>query len=249
MEKLENGIRLISVNIEKHKHIDKIIALLEKIQPDVVCFQEIFESDFSMFKKRFNMDGEFAPAAKNLIDKDDPHSLENEGVGMMSRPELQFTNSKKIYYFGSSENIPLQIYRDHMTTNRVFLFGTFTRDKKEFIIGTTHLIVTDGGEAADFQRKDLENFLAIVKKIPELVFCGDFNAPRGREIFDKIASLYKDNIPVKYKTSIDGNIHRAGHMPFMVDGIFSTPHYQVKNVQLIDSVSDHMAIVAEVYKI
>jgi hypothetical protein len=34
----------------------------------------------------------------------------------------------------------------------------------------------------------------------------------------------------------------------MVDGLFTTPVYQTSNVKLVDGVSDHMAIVAEIHK-
>ena len=36
---------------------------------------------------------------------------------------------------------------------------------------------------------------------------------------------------------------------FMVDGLFTTPTYRALNVKLIDGISDHMAIVAEINKV
>lgn len=34
----------------------------------------------------------------------------------------------------------------------------------------------------------------------------------------------------------------------MVDGLFTTSDYKASNVRLVDGVSDHMAIVADIYK-
>ena len=78
------------------------------------------------------------------------------------------------------------------------------------------------------------------------MLCGDFNAPRGGEIFGLLAQKYKDNVPQKYTTSIDGILHRAGPLPFMVDGLFSTPGYTVSHVEMVCGISDHCALIANV---
>jgi hypothetical protein len=77
--------------------------------------------------------------------------------------------------------------------------------------------------------------------------CGDFNAPRGRLIFDRIATKYKDNIPPYVTTTIDKNIHHAGDLQLVVDGLFSTSKYEVRSVQVLDGLSDHCAIIGEVF--
>jgi endonuclease/exonuclease/phosphatase family metal-dependent hydrolase len=88
------------------------------------------------------------------------------------------------------------------------------------------------------------------KNFKEIVFCGDFNAPRGGEIFSAFADRYKDNIPEKYKTSLDSS-HKGYGKPWwettMVDGIFSTPRYIVKNVIFHKGLSDHQAVTAEIF--
>jgi hypothetical protein len=74
------------------------------------------------------------------------------------------------------------------------------------------------------------------------------NAPRGKESFSRLAKKYKDNIPPEYKTSIDQNLHKVKGIQFMVDGLFTTPSYKASDVKLVDGVSDHMAVVAEITK-
>ncbi len=80
------------------------------------------------------------------------------------------------------------------------------------------------------------------------VLCGDFNAPRGGEIFSELAARYRDNIPAQYTTSIDASLHRAGDLQLMVDGIFTTPEYQASSVLLHSGVSDHYAVTADITK-
>ena len=104
------------------------------------------------------------------------------------------------------------------------------------------------GESTAFQLEDVENMLALVKGLGEIVLVGDFNAPRGGETFSRIAKHYKDNIPAKYATSIDQHLHKVKGLQYMVDGLFTTPAYSASDVKLVDGVSDHMAIVANMHK-
>ncbi len=91
--------------------------------------------------------------------------------------------------------------------------------------------------------------LKILTKIPELILCGDFNSPRGGGgIYDRLATQYRDHIPAHITTTIDGQLHRAGPLQFVVDGLFSSPEYLVNQVQVVGGLSDHMAIVAKLSK-
>jgi len=118
-----------------------------------------------------------------------------------------------------------------------------------FRVATTHFTWSEKGEASDLQKEDLGKLFPLLEGLREFVLCGDFNAPRGRTTFDAIAAKYKDNIPLEYTTSIDGSMHRAGNLPYMVDGLFTTPEYQASNVALNSGVSDHLAITATIHKI
>ena len=44
------------------------------------------------------------------------------------------------------------------------------------------------------------------------------------------AAHWHDNIPEGYTSSIDPALHKAGPLPLMVDGLFSTPDYRVVDV-------------------
>jgi hypothetical protein len=98
------------------------------------------------------------------------------------------------------------------------------------------------------QMNDLGRLLDIFANLKDFVFSADLNAPRGLLVFDTIAKKYKDNIPKEYDTSIDQNLHRVKGLKLMVDGLFSTSTYKASNVKLVDGLSDHMAIVAEIAK-
>ena len=238
-----NGMKLVCINIELNKHREKVLDFLKKEKPDVICLQELLESDFERFKNELNMEGVFELFyVLSLTREPDRPELNGQkyGVAIFSK---KIFNSGVNFYVGTKENIlkPLDKYFENKenTKNNVFVWVDIENKKGEkFKFITTHLPVTKNGEVTDFQ----------LKNIPEFVICGDTNAPRGREAFDKMAKVYKDNIPKKYKTSIDQNLHRVKGIQFMVDCLFSTPGYTAKDVKLVDGVSDHIAIVADIEK-
>jgi endonuclease/exonuclease/phosphatase family metal-dependent hydrolase len=113
---------------------------------------------------------------------------------------------------------------------------------------TTHLPVTIEGEETSYQLEVIDLLLREIKKFEGFVLCGDTNAPRGKISFSKFSEKYKDNIPEEYKTTLDQNLHRVKGLQYMIDCLFTTPNYTASNVRLIDGISDHMAVVAEITK-
>ena len=127
--------------------------------------------------------------------------------------------------------------------------ATVCKGDDKFTVGTTHFTWTGDGKVDGQQRVDLERMFEILDNIPEIVLCGDFNAPRGGEIFNSLSERFTDYIPKHYTTSIDGNLHYAGDLKVMVDGLFSTPHYTARNTKLVCGVSDHCAVVSEILRV
>lgn len=227
------------------KRLDLVQAFLEREKPDVVCLQEVYEPDLKMMGERIGMENAFGQMTnmgrKRLLE---PPYI-SFGVGILSR--LPMKQVKLVYYYGDAESVGGFIFPGNpQMYYRVLLSAIFTQNNTDFMIGTTHFTWTPDGKADDRQRKDLQSLLSVLEQIPGILLCGDFNAPRGGEIFDAIASRYRDNIPTHYTTSLDPKVHKLGNLQLMVDGLFSTPRYHVRNVRLADGVSDHMAIVADI---
>ena len=238
-------LKLISLNIEGDKHIPDVLAFLKREKPEVVCLQEVYLQDFEFFKKELGMKGEHALMIKKpLYTKKDTGVPFPYGICLLNKyPFQQFRQS---YYHGNAASVPELQKEDPNKEYGVLLYGTLEKENVKFTIGTTHFTWTPNGQADERQREHLSALLKILKGIPEIVFCGDFNAPRGRKIFAKIAQQYIDHIPKKYATSINKDVHQKGGLQLMVDGLFSTPHYKTRNVRLVKAGSDHLAITAEI---
>lgn len=241
-----SSIKLVSINIEGARHLKSVLDFLYKTQPDVICLQEVFKRDFEWFKTELGMQGSYAI----MVNKPDNRSTGGKpisfGIGTLSTHELK--NIKQQYYFGSPDSIDTIPKEDGSKEYRVFLSSVITRGKTDFIIGNTHFTWTPDGQADNFQREHIVKMLQILDSFPEIIFCGDFNAPRGKEIFQKIAERYRDHIPKKYTTSIDKDLHRKGDLQLMVDGLFSSKEYKTKNVHFIAGISDHQVLSVEIVR-
>lgn len=237
------GLRLVSVNIERSKHLERVIPFLHEVLPDVVCIQELNEWDVERFKKELAMDVSYVPLGINPNEPGHPDGPGVIGIGIFSQ---QIDDVDMRFYRGRLENGRVSVNR--LLQNLALLSCDIAHEGNTYKIVTTHFTWTPDGQSTDLQRTDLANMLASLDGLDQFVLCGDFNAPRGGEIFSHLAARYTDNIPQEYTTSIDGDLHRAGPLPLMVDGLFSTSDYIISNVSLQSGVSDHCAIVARIVK-
>ncbi|OGG73112.1 hypothetical protein A3A38_04865 [Candidatus Kaiserbacteria bacterium RIFCSPLOWO2_01_FULL_53_17] len=238
------AIKLISVNVERANHLDRVLPFLARESPHVVCIQEICEPDVPRFAKTLGaaqhafvpMTREFAEGGHHII-----------GLGIFS--QLPLENVQTHYYHTISESLPDSSHYEPTTYNnphRLVLSSEVTHEDVRYRFATTHFTWSLHGQATDLQRTSMQRLLHILDGLKDFILCGDFNAPRGGEIFDTFAARYTDNIPREYTTSIDGTLHRAGSLPYMVDGLFTTPEYRATDVRLVSGVSDHCAIVATI---
>ena len=122
-------------------------------------------------------------------------------------------------------------------------------EQQLYRVCTTHFRWTPDGEADDAQRTDMIALLSVLESLQDFVLVGDFNTPRGGDMFAELANRYKDNVPREFTSSLDPTLHRAAPLERMVDGIFTTPCYVVSDVEMISGISDHRALVANISRI
>jgi endonuclease/exonuclease/phosphatase family metal-dependent hydrolase len=174
------------------------------------------------------------------------------GIALFSREAP--LSIREIYYKGDrtqAETAPA-----HRTaTEAPLLCADMDCDGTTYRVLSTHFTWTPDGSASDEQRVDMRKLLNTLSAEGEFVLCGDFNAPRGGEIFAELASRYTDNIPPQYATSIDVTLHKRGRerpnelSDKMVDGLFTTPGYRARDVELHFGISDHAAVTALIERV
>ena len=241
----DHVLTLASINIERSKHLSRVFSFLEAAGPDVVCLQEVIEEDICAFRNRLHYQHHvYAPLSRHPDDGQN----RSQGLGIFSR--LPFVETVEIAYAGEGTGYDVldltSMHSKYRTNRYVLVLVSITFGGQSFSIANTHFPWTPDGSAAEFQRKACGNLIAALTG-RELVLCGDFNAPRGGEIFTRLATQWRDNVPSHYVTSIDPKLHRAGPLQLMVDGLFSTDGYRLSDVVLHNGVSDHCAITAVVH--
>lgn len=241
-------MKIISLNIEGDKHLERVLKFLIKQQPDVVCFSEVFENDAYYFASQLNMSYIFAHQCyrPSLINKD--LTVKTFGIALLSK---NIISSCTHYIIGDERKIPRfqRSFDLNQKPHNIFLpaiIATISHDKLKYNVTTTHLAVTPEGKTTEYQINHEKNLVQYLSKFSDMIICGDFNAPRGGEAFSYFAKIYKDNIPPKYVTSLDQNLHRVKGLQRMVDCLFSTKKYKFDRISLVDDLSDHMAVVGNV---
>ncbi len=241
-------MKLISINIQTNLHNETVLAFLKKEKADVVCIQELLEEDFDYYKKELNFNGIYQPwyYINNPLYKE----LEGKKMGIAILAN-SIIDSGSFFCTGREENI-LKTFDEYKSNkelqknNAIVWVNIKNNDGVLYKFITTHLPVTHHGECTPYQLEVIDSLLVHLNTMGEFVLCGDTNAPRGKESFSRLAKKYKDNIPLEYKTSIDQNLHKVKGIQFMVDCLFTTPLYKTSDVKLVDGVSDHMAVVANI---
>lgn len=240
------SLKLISLNIERSRHLDVVLPFLERMQPDVVCIQELLQPDIARIAAASGaVDSLFTPMSRRMVDV--PGAL--YGMGIFSRIPIVARGEQ--YYVGQSGVVPESAATDTLAYNdeyRAVAWVDVEKDGAAFRIATTHFTWTSNGDVSEEQRRDMKALMQVLDSVGDVVLTGDFNAPRGGEMFAMLSARCKDNIPAHYTTTIDKNFHRAGDLQYVVDGLFSTPEYTVSDVRLVDGLSDHMAVVATISK-
>ncbi len=243
------SIKLISLNIEGHKHLEqRVLPFLQQQQADVICLQEVFEVDLPILAKTLQMQFTYVPMS-NVADTSIHMSdaLGSIGLAIFSKNDLLTID--KHFYFGKENQIPRFLHAQNPNAmNRCLLTVTIQHQQQMFRIATTHFTWSKNGDSTDLQQEHLTQLFEILTNYPQLILCGDFNAPRGKKTFARLAEKYQDNIPPTIITTLDPSLHKAGKLEYVVDGLFTNSDYIVEKIAVVDQVSDHQAIIAEIKK-
>lgn len=247
-------IKLICLNVETNKHWYDIIPFIQKELPEVLCLQEVFESDVKMLEEKFSYQSIFLPMCKR---KYDDNNIKEVGIAILTNLKIESKNS--IYYYKPTPEIKEYDNKTLQSKRESIFHGVVTlsvkKDKEQFTFANTHFTWTPDGMPNAYQEQDVEALLKALSGIPEMILCGDFNAPRGENIiYKKLIDRFKDDIPKSIETTLDIDKHRASINTkekkrigtYIVDYIFSTPEYYVSKVKLQLGLSDHAALIADV---
>lgn len=247
----QSSLKLISLNVERSKHLARNIPFLQYEKPDILSAQEVFEGDLEQISNDLSMP--FRIWLRNTLvgeDKNMPGKGGYSGIAFFSR--VPFSHFGHEYYHMPESGITQEKTSEtyHETNANGIIWVGIEKDEVEYVFVTTHFTWSVADYANDNQRSDFVVLKNLLKKIGPHVFSGDLNAPRGGEMWDNFVSLYgQDNIPTEIHTTMDQDLHKCKNLQLVVDGVFAQPPYQVSNVRVVSGVSDHQAIIASIARL
>jgi endonuclease/exonuclease/phosphatase family metal-dependent hydrolase len=233
-------MKILQLNVEKDRHRDAVLDLIKKEDPDLLFLQEVIDGDdLPSFVERFSAEGIYVPMLLDDFGR-------KQGVALFSKYPIG--NVSVEYYAKQYEELRNDMHKANKGDyHHALITAIVVINEVEYKVCVTHFPVNYPGlEVSEFQRTCYEKLRTMLAEKGDVVFCADLNCPRGTEIFDDIAVEFKDNIPKEIETTIDGNLHRAGYLPYVVDCIFTKGKYEASNVRLISNVSDHLAVLADI---
>jgi endonuclease/exonuclease/phosphatase family metal-dependent hydrolase len=252
------SVSLVSINVEGGMHLERVLPFLAEQRADIVCVQEILDVDITKFEEVAGTHLLNLPMMRLATSHRPSAGRDGVVMGISIFSRHPSVHQGFDFYHKASDAIPDFDPTDTETKRRTQNLGIIAADIEKdgvpFRLITTHFTWTPFGDADDYQRADAKRLLEMLSSQGEFALCGDFNAPRGREIYRQFAAAYQDTIPPQYETSIDASLHREGKnrpddfRDKMVDYLFTTPAYAAKDVSLRFGVSDHAAILATIEK-
>jgi len=238
-------MKVISLNIERRKHVTLVHDFLRHESGDVVCLMEAPDDMVIWLEEN----GYYCSFARmSIINNDEGTYFQ----GVLIASKVPHTAEVLHYYTPSPEIIVFDERNKRGTQRQLVLFANVDG----LNIGATHFTWNPEGETADeYQTTDLQNMLAVLADKPPHILCGDLNIPRNCNVlYKELCAHYTDNIPFESQSSLDRNLHRHGNNSklekmfnnFMVDYMFTKEPLKVYDTKLVFGVSDHAAVVTTI---
>jgi endonuclease/exonuclease/phosphatase family metal-dependent hydrolase len=234
-------LKLLTLNIEHDRHLDRVAQTIATHLPDIVCLQEVFEKDCAALAAAGDYQVKYAISTLMPEGKRGNTTPRSWGVAVLTRVPV---HSQTVVYYADDPRI--RIFKEPNDPRRLVVMTEISHEGRFYRIGTTHFTWSMDGQITDQQRADFERLKQVLLPYPNYLLCGDFNAPRGREMFTLFTGELGliDHLPAEVTTTIDPQLHYAGALEYAVDTIFSTPEYGVSEVQVLEGISDHKGILA-----
>lgn len=243
-----SNLKLISLNFERSRHLERNIPFLRKEQPDILCGQEVFEGDIERISS--DLDMPFRVWLRDTLigeGKNVPGKGGYSGIVLFSRYPLSRVGYE--YYHVPESGITEEKTAEtcYETNANGIVWASIEVDGREYAFVNTHFTWSVADCPNDAQRVSFVALRNLLEKLGPNILSGDLNAPRGRGMWEEFVSFYgQDNIPKEITTTIDQELHRKKGLQLVVDGIFAQAPYAVNDIRVVPGMSDHQAIVASV---
>ncbi len=247
---LESPLKVFSLNTchtgREYGLSPNILDFIYRKRLDVVLLQEVYEGSLEEIRNALGGQVVFSRMCKlSLTDR----AEEAEGWGVAIGSKNPILDSREDYYHGTRDDSSDIVLNNGLRSTSSLLQAGIKIGSERFNFATTHFTWHNQPQPSDEQLRDFAKLAYFLNDTPDMVLTGDFNSPRGYQIFDSIAQRYRDNIPPDIDTTMDTGVRPEATWKYVVDGFFTSEHYLASNVRLIQGLSDHKGIIGEVQRV
>lgn len=243
-------IKILQWNIWYKENPEKIAEEILRINPDIVCAQELMQNSTSRVDTAKSIAGitKYNFFYKESETWDNRPDKSSQGNAIFSKYPLKLI--KHVYI-----NKPVHNPLNASVEGRVYLESQFHFGQRTITVGTAHLSYSDRFEIDKRRTKEakiLKEILSTKKK--NFIFCGDLNAVPNSYTIKKIEELkhLKNLGPDSTKSTwttkpFDYKGFKEDKLAWRVDYAFSTRDLKVKKTKILKTnYSDHLPILIEI---
>jgi endonuclease/exonuclease/phosphatase family metal-dependent hydrolase len=241
--------KLLQWNIWFEEELENVVSLLEQVDADVICLQELTVNsklhpgvNFPvMIAQRLKLHSFFKESQSWERDG----QKEIQGNGIFSKQPILETDFKFLRegVFNT---------RDFSKEGRVYLEVKVRVGESILLVGTTHLSYTHKFKESIVKEKEVSKLLDILQdKKGNFVFTGDLNAPPDSSTIKGIEKFLRNCGPDCDQKSwttkaFNYNDFKENHLNWRLDYVFGTEDMRVKSARILEtSYSDHLPILVE----
>lgn len=240
-------IKIVQWNIFYKEKFSNIASVLKKINPDIVCLQEVrVNSRFNpgiegptFIAKKLKLNYFFQGAHFFLND-------ETQGNAILSRFPIEKSHFKHTQKFN-----PKKI-TGSKHEGRSYTQVILKTEQGRLTVGTSHVSFADGFKVDPKRKKEMDNLIKELRKHQQrYIFGGDLNAVPQSYLVKEIRKSLRNVGPKFSEISADKNVYnesaKVGRKSVRIDYLFATKDIKVKSAKILKTkYSDHYPIVATI---
>jgi endonuclease/exonuclease/phosphatase family metal-dependent hydrolase len=239
---------ILQWNIWYKEKIENIVRLIQELNPDIVCLQELSingtyndvhnTADYVKGELQYHM---YFEVAQKL------HHNDAIGNGIFSRYPIRST--KKHFLQKPSSKPP----QDFSHEGRVYIEAEIQIDDTILTVGTTHLSYTPEFRTTEAKKKESDILVELLKdKSDAFIFTGDLNAPVGSYTLSEISKYFTNLGPDLTENTwstkkFDYLGFKTNKLHWRLDHVLGTKDIKVISSKIIKTeYSDHLPILTEI---
>jgi len=241
-------LSIMTWNVLYEEKADNILLLIKKVNPDILCCQEITTNSWINPNRDVpaeigRMLGGYHVYQKALSDLDGkPASMGNAIIS-----KFPIINHRHVFVQKGGSDITQNLQ------NRVYLEAELRIGSKSLTVGTTHLSYVDAFIETEARNKEADDLVhAIQQNKVHFIITGDFNSAPSSKTIRKMEKLYTSAGPVYSRKTFTTKPFTHGDfsvndLEWRLDYIFASKDIEVNNSKIINThFSDHLPILAKI---